>query len=586
MSHILFRASIEGAVLAAIVWAVIRIASGLSPAARTILWWCVAAKFVVGLVWTTPIPVPILPAESLSIREAPVTMSASKSIAADGARATGDGRGTTAARGRATSLLLVLWVAGLTTAAVFLVARWKRMTDVVAGSAAPAPATEALAVDVAARVELRRPPRVRMSQEIATPLVTGVFRHVVLLPAGSFDALSEREQRMALCHELAHIKRADLWFGCVPALAERLFFFHPLAHLAAREYAIWREASADAHVIAVLNEAPQAYAQLLLRLGVSDFRPSLGAAAASWSFSNLKRRIAMLDGPSSRANTSRTLACLLIAAAVVAIVPLRIAARNDAPRAGTRTSPGVDTGGTIGDARTRPFHSVKAPDVAAADRQRQEKRRLNFVLVYDDHNTTMSGSVGDVERARRHRRPGERMLWFRHEGREYVVRDPGILDQVVELWAPVNALGDKQGQLGAEQGELGTRQGELGAKQGELGAQQGILGARQGALGMLQSIMAEREGRLRTDAERRAFEEQRREIEREMRELDDQMRALDAKMRELDEPMRNLGADMEVLGKQMEVLGKKMEEETRKAEEGMHDLLARALTSGLAQWIK
>ena len=94
-------------------------------------------------------------------------------------------------------------------------------------------------------------PRVRVSEDIGTPLVTGMFHPIIMLPAGGFEALSEREQRLALCHELTHIKRKDLWLGCVPAVAERVFFFHPLVHLAAREYALCREAACDAHVLAV-----------------------------------------------------------------------------------------------------------------------------------------------------------------------------------------------------------------------------------------------------------------------------------------------------------------------------------------------
>ena len=50
----------------------------------------------------------------------------------------------------------------------------------------------------------------------------------MLLPAGPFAALRPEEQRMALCHELVHLQRRDLWLAYIPALAERLFFFHPL----------------------------------------------------------------------------------------------------------------------------------------------------------------------------------------------------------------------------------------------------------------------------------------------------------------------------------------------------------------------
>ena len=61
MLSILLRASIDGAIVAAIVWAVSRLPR-LSPAARALLWWCVAVKFVVSLVWLTPVPLRVLPA--------------------------------------------------------------------------------------------------------------------------------------------------------------------------------------------------------------------------------------------------------------------------------------------------------------------------------------------------------------------------------------------------------------------------------------------------------------------------------------------------------------------------------------------
>jgi hypothetical protein len=41
--------------------------------------------------------------------------------------------------------------------------------------------------------------------------------------------LTPNESSMALAHELAHLRRGDLWLGWLPAIAQRLFFFHPLA---------------------------------------------------------------------------------------------------------------------------------------------------------------------------------------------------------------------------------------------------------------------------------------------------------------------------------------------------------------------
>jgi bla regulator protein BlaR1 len=580
MVEILVRASLEGAILVGMIWAVCRFLPRLAPATRALLWWCAAAKFVLALVWTTPVHIPILPAA------APLTQNAlmpgtEKQFAIEGSLAPasvgsmGKPAGSTGSDRGWTVGLVATWMAGVVVAAGVGVRRWKQMAGVVGRAAAPSPATEVMAAGLASCLGLRRVPRVRVSDEIGTPLVTGIFQPFILLPGGAFDALTERQQCMALCHELTHIKRADLWLGCVPAIAERVFFFHPLVHLAAREYAICREAACDAHVLAVLGAAPQEYGRLLLGLGVSRRRTSLAAAGAPWSFSSLKRRIAMLDGSSRRSTGSRAVAAAVIALAALSLAPLRIAARPAAVDAAIE-APG----------RPPAFAVPVASDLAPPEGAAQKEREFNYIMFLDDHRTTMSGSTRDIERARRYRRTGEQMLWFDQGDQEYVVRDPKILDQVVALWRPVNEIGDEQGKLGSQQGELGAKQGELGARQGRLGAEQGNLGARQGSLGARQGVMAARQGRLETEAERRAFEEDRRLIDQEMRELDREMRALNAKMRELETPMQQLGQEMEVLGKMMEVLGRKMEEEVRKAETGMRALIERAIATGAAERVR
>ncbi len=61
MLAVLARASLEGAIVAALVWTVIRWLPRLSPATRTALWWCAAAKFLLALVWVTPVELRVLP---------------------------------------------------------------------------------------------------------------------------------------------------------------------------------------------------------------------------------------------------------------------------------------------------------------------------------------------------------------------------------------------------------------------------------------------------------------------------------------------------------------------------------------------
>jgi bla regulator protein BlaR1 len=593
MLDILVRASVEGAMVVGTIWVVCRLLPRLSPATRTALWWCAAAKFVLALVWTVPVHIPILPASVTSVEALHVSgvgaraASAHAVVPQSGTHASG--AAASAPPRRWAVALVIAWLAGVVISAGIGIRRWKQMARVIVRSSSPAPGTEAIAAELASHLGLMWVPRVRVSDDIETPLVTGMFRPVVLLPAAGFDALSDRQQRLALCHELTHIKRHDLWLGCVPAVAERLFFFHPVVHLAAREYALCREAACDAHVLAALDAAPQEYGRLLLGLGISRRRASLAAAGAPWSFSTLRRRIAMLDSPSSRSTGSRVVAAIVIGIAALAIAPLRLGARPaavdltiDRP---VQSVPDNVAAASLESVTTR-VRPERAPVRAPSDGAAQKDPELNYVMFEDGDSTTMSGSTRDIVTAARYRRGGERLLWFREGSHEYVIRDPKLLDRVVELWRPVHELGDQQGMLGTRQGELGTQQGHLGTLQGEVGTQQGRLGTEQGILGTRQGVMAERERTLRTDAERRAFDDERRRIEREMRALDGEMRKLNDKMREYDKPMQDLGRQMDVLGREMEALGRRMEEESRKAESGMRELLSRAISTGAAEVVQ
>ena len=114
---------------------------------------------------------------------------------------------------------------------------------------------------------LRAPPRVRLSASIESPQLIGPWRPVMVLPAHYAQSIQGDELDMALTHELVHLQRRDLRWGLAPAVAQHLFFFHPLAHLAAREYALAREAACDAAVIAGHRHCAQAYGRLLVRLG-------------------------------------------------------------------------------------------------------------------------------------------------------------------------------------------------------------------------------------------------------------------------------------------------------------------------------
>ena len=563
MVFTLARASMDGALLVVAIWAAICLLDRvllLSPATRAMLWWCAAAKFVVALTWTTPVPIPILPAEQPAVHR--VTGGDSPRVEQFSLGSDRTAQGQRAATGGWNGALrewstfaAVGWTMGLVIVGAVGVRRWRDTVRLRDASSPANGALQAHAVELAAHLRLKRVPEVRISPGVDTPLVTGLLRPVVLLPANRFEALTDREQQMAICHELAHVKRADLWLGCVPALAERLFFFHPLVRLAAREYALSREAACDSAVMDTLEVAPQDYGRLLLALGVSRPRTGLTAAGAAWSFPNLKRRIAMLQNQSARSTRSRALAVAAVGLAVAAMVPMQLAARRGSEIKPVQAAPKPKPPAA---SQSQPRERVESEPAAHGERQpsgvraEQKSGELNFVLLLDDNQQTMSGSLADVARARRHLKNGEPLLWFRVDGQEYVVRDRDVIAHARALWNDVYESSLDHGEIAAAAQALGAE----ALAHGLAAAEQGLKGAHLGGLAAEQAIRALTDAHLLTDADllmpdidiKADLESAREQLEQSLPDLEETLRELEQRLKsDLDDQLRELRQGLRTL---------------------------------------
>jgi beta-lactamase regulating signal transducer with metallopeptidase domain len=625
----LLRASLDGAVLVALVWTVTRVVPRLTPSARTALWWLAAAKFVLGLLWLPPVVVRILPAERVptaitnTAREVPVQADRAATRLTTSAPDSADATPPSLDWPLDWPLTLVGgWTFGVLLTAWIGLRQWVQTKRLLARAAAAPGDIQTLANEVAGRLALRRVPCVRVSHEVQTPLVAGLIRPVVLLPSGPFSRMSIGQQRMVLCHELAHVKRADLWLGCVPAIAERVFFFHPLVRLAAREYAFWRESACDAAVLRTLGAAPQDYGRLLLDLGIARPQASLAAAGAPWSFLNLKRRITMLRTPASVSIRSRLVTIAAVSIAVAGMVPLQLGARRaslplDLENPERRAAAAAAASGRTSD------HSA-GKDLAAHRRElltsreqagsssegQQKERSLNYVIVLDDDHTTTSGSMTDVERARQLRKPGEQLIWFRAGGREYILRDPTVLREVEALWKSVNGIGrgqavdfERQAEL-----ELGKTQEEIAAWHDKVTAEQDRLAEHHDKLQagraeehdrmqdklaehlakmeMHELAMADREFQHRAEAEWKARDKELHAAEHEIERRVEHLTKLDAELSKFDKPTKEIDEQMAFAEREMSMLHEKMDAVVREVESKMRLLLERAVANGIAEIVK
>jgi beta-lactamase regulating signal transducer with metallopeptidase domain len=338
----LLDGSLQGALAVAFVWVVIATCRSAPPSIRAWLWWLASLKLVIALLALPAIAIPVLPstphdaARTASERVVDTAALAlpvetikqlPMAVLPPAATEAADSLGW-----RISALLLIMglfvmwWAAVLALQAVALMTTHRRLKALVARAVPADEHSRNETQRLAELLRLRRVPEVRLSGEVTTPQVIGFRRPCVLLPA-AMSSFSEDERRMMLCHELTHVRRRDLVLGWIPALAERAFFFHPLARFAAREYVLAREAACDASVLRALGIEPERYGRLLVRLGIYGGSPALSAPGASSSLSLLRRRLVMLHAGSAPSGWRGRMWVAGIAL-TVALVPIHLTARD------------------------------------------------------------------------------------------------------------------------------------------------------------------------------------------------------------------------------------------------------------------
>lgn len=114
-------------------------------------------------------------------------------------------------------------------------------------------------LNIRSRVELR------LSKEIAVPMLFGLLRPVIVLPSWCVDKFSHAELRLMLMHELAHWKYRDTWALLAKQLIEAMFFFHPAVWYAGRQMVKEAETACD-DIVVMSSQQSTIYANCLMRI--------------------------------------------------------------------------------------------------------------------------------------------------------------------------------------------------------------------------------------------------------------------------------------------------------------------------------
>ncbi|HEL5004765.1 M56 family metallopeptidase [Stenotrophomonas forensis] len=642
--------SLQTVLLVALVYGACRALPSLSAATRCRLWWLVSLQAVLGLFWSQPLQLAWLPApQAVAMTATDVAADMIYPLAPEASAQLLAAMPMPAADVPAVAwwavALAALWVSGVLLMARRTFGEWRQCRALLAAAYPCQDEALVQALQLASEAHGVRPaPRLWMSTQVDSPQLVGPFRPVLLLPAGD-NALQGDALDLALTHELQHLQRRDLQWGLLPALAQHLFFFHPLLRLSVREYAQAREEAVDAAVVGQHGASRQAYGRLLLQLGVAP-QPHLGVASAAPSTTSLKRRLMSLQ---PRRACPRILAMALTAVVlVVGVAPMRLVAAPvppappappaapkavvppppKAPKAppappasarvpATPVAPAAPAEPADVEALSGPDDADVAVDVDVdVDTGMHGGRttshttsittygRLDlgksppqaYVLV-DGDSTFANGGMDDVTLARKQLGKGP-ALWFRQGDKRYVVRDPMLIESLQRAYSGAVDLGRQQSELGRQQSALGRQQGELGRQMGEVGRLQGeearriALEAAEAARSAMaahdinREAAAEAAGAARSASRDSAMaREAAAEARRSMQEARDEA-ARSSRSRDMGRLARQqaeLASRQAALGSQQAALGERQARVQAEASQRAQQVIARALASGKAE---
>lgn len=151
---------------------------------------------------------------------------------------------------------------------------------------------------VRARLDIRRSVPLYFSGQAGTPMTGGFRTPAILLPA-SAKAWCAGRRMAVLTHELIHVRHRDALRQLILRAALALYWFHPLAWVAARLAASAREEACDEEVLE-LGARPSQYAEHLLAVAAAGLTPGpspLSLPMVRHSGPRLERRIASILRP-------------------------------------------------------------------------------------------------------------------------------------------------------------------------------------------------------------------------------------------------------------------------------------------------
>jgi beta-lactamase regulating signal transducer with metallopeptidase domain len=208
----------------------------------------------------------------------------------------------------------------------------------------------AIAERLSRRLGLRAVPRLGLSHAVSSPLAVWLWRPAVILPASWLTDSPPEMLEAVIAHELAHIRRHDLWINLLQRVIETLLFFHPCVWWVSRQIRHERELCCDALAVTATGRAAD-YARALEWVAtwrLASAGPLLGTGLGGTRMVLLQRVKRVLGMESAAADSgswmwgATGLGALAVCALVLALWTAPVQGEDETPSAAAAENATID----------------------------------------------------------------------------------------------------------------------------------------------------------------------------------------------------------------------------------------------------
>lgn len=297
------------------------------------------------------------------------------------------------------AVIVGVWLAGVVAFSLRLAGGWLVARRVAQRAVRPASAEiQRLALEVGARLGVRRAVMVLESSVVAVPVMVGWLKPVIVLPAAALAGLTPDQLESLIAHELAHVRRHDFLVNLLQSIVEALLFYHPAVWWVSRRVRMERERCCDDVTVGVCDRL--VYAEALKELATMASPRFALAATDGDLLSRIRRVLGQADDEAGR--TSRWVPLVIVAATLVLAVQASFVLA--APGARERVRPNEEPASSLAAVQsdevavTEPLDGQQAQAREVRPEQRTERELSEADALKREYDVMLKRYQGEMER--------------------------------------------------------------------------------------------------------------------------------------------------------------------------------------------